>query len=314
MEKITKSDSCSSSNPIRRRFKHRITRMLLLHSTCTITAAAAAAAGDLVKLSKCTLPKQKLIGYSKQEPFLPRARRPEDKTRKKERRLTEVGDLYVTGEGEGRKCPPASPSSPTRNCCRHCSRQAGDKKKKSYGRGKETRKFPVNNAYRISRSSSSDCNDELGLYSSSEEEDDDDDDESGTLFSPRILSSDSSDFYCSNRKKKTTKTTKTTKKKRKSIKLASFSTASMKEKVEAEWSAGFAVVKNSSDPYMDFLSSMAEMILELQVSCVSDMEKLLDSYLDLNSTLLHPLILEAFVDVWEALSLDDRFDSISLCS
>ncbi|CAL4955892.1 unnamed protein product [Urochloa decumbens] len=64
--------------------------------------------------------------------------------------------------------------------------------------------------------------------------------------------------------------------------------------------AGMAVVKRSSNPYLDFRSSMVEMVVERRIGSVARMEELLRSYLSLNSPRHHPAILAAFEDVWEA--------------
>lgn len=64
--------------------------------------------------------------------------------------------------------------------------------------------------------------------------------------------------------------------------------------------AGMAVVKRSSNPYLDFRSSMMEMVLGRRIGSVGKMEELLGSYLSLNSPRHHPAILAAFEDVWEA--------------
>lgn len=64
--------------------------------------------------------------------------------------------------------------------------------------------------------------------------------------------------------------------------------------------AGMAVVKRSSNPYLDFRSSMVEMVVERRIGSVAKMEELLGSYLSLNSPRHHPAILAAFEDVWEA--------------
>ncbi|XP_039808193.1 transcription repressor OFP3-like [Panicum virgatum] len=61
---------------------------------------------------------------------------------------------------------------------------------------------------------------------------------------------------------------------------------------------GFAVVKRSRDPYADFRSSMVEMIVGRQLFGAQDMERLLRSYLSLNAPRHHPVILQAFSDIW----------------
>jgi uncharacterized protein (TIGR01568 family) len=71
-------------------------------------------------------------------------------------------------------------------------------------------------------------------------------------------------------------------------------------------SAGMAVVKRSSNPYLDFRSSMMEMVLGRRIGSVGKMEELLGSYLSLNSPRHHPAILAAFEDVWEAVFREDE--------
>ncbi|KAG6519329.1 hypothetical protein ZIOFF_022822 [Zingiber officinale] len=73
------------------------------------------------------------------------------------------------------------------------------------------------------------------------------------------------------------------------------------EKASGVMNRGVALVKNSSDPYADFRSSMVEMLAGREVSTVSDMEGLLRCYLSLNSPRHHAVIMEAFVDIWEAM-------------
>ena len=61
---------------------------------------------------------------------------------------------------------------------------------------------------------------------------------------------------------------------------------------------GLAVVKRSRDPYGDFRESMVEMIMGRQVFGAAELERLLRSYLLLNAPRFHPVILQAFSDVW----------------
>ena len=63
----------------------------------------------------------------------------------------------------------------------------------------------------------------------------------------------------------------------------------------------FAVVKRSENPYADFRSSMAEMIIENEMYEEEDLEQLLHCFLLLNSRPHHPAIVRAFSDVWAAL-------------
>ncbi|KAG8045782.1 hypothetical protein GUJ93_ZPchr0008g13218 [Zizania palustris] len=64
---------------------------------------------------------------------------------------------------------------------------------------------------------------------------------------------------------------------------------------------GFAVVKRSRDPYADFRSSMVEMIVGRQLFGAAELERLLRSYLSLNVPRHHPVILQAFSDIWVVL-------------
>ncbi|CAL4910902.1 unnamed protein product [Urochloa decumbens] len=64
---------------------------------------------------------------------------------------------------------------------------------------------------------------------------------------------------------------------------------------------GLAVVKRSRDPYGDFRESMVEMIVGRQVFGAAELERLLASYLSLNAQRFHPVILQAFSDIWVVL-------------
>ncbi|CAD5175130.1 unnamed protein product [Musa acuminata subsp. malaccensis] len=166
----------------------------------------------------------------------------------------------------------------------------------------------------VSPSSSLDSENDHDLFSSDEEEKDED--ESGTLFSSKSFSTESSEFYHSSRKKKKKK--KNTRRKsmkstrrppRRRVKhsqepqpLVSISSSEKETKPEAAaYIAGFPVVKRSTDPYGDFRSSMAEMIVERGMSRARDLERLLHAYLHLNSPRHYQAILEAFSDVCEAI-------------
>ncbi|XP_072960915.1 uncharacterized protein [Typha angustifolia] len=229
---------------------------------------------------------------------------------KKERRIRENGGFYVNGEGEGRTCPPSSPSM-------HSSYY---EKKKNNNKKKKSKKL-LTNAYGFSSSSSLESDDGYGFFSSEEEVVKG---EKETFFSSRSFSSDSSEFYqrpLSNSSKKSSskrKQCKHSKKKKKSNssrrlpprRLASscdgckvregfrplVSTVAAKETKK-----GFAVVKRSSDPYNDFRTSMVEMIVERQIFGAKDLERLLHSYYSLNSPHHHPVILQAFSDIWVVL-------------
>jgi uncharacterized protein (TIGR01568 family) len=70
---------------------------------------------------------------------------------------------------------------------------------------------------------------------------------------------------------------------------------------EEELRKGLAVVRRSRDPYGDFRESMVEMIVERQVFGTAELEQLLHTYLSLNPARLHPVILQAFSDIWVVL-------------
>ncbi|XP_039143909.1 uncharacterized protein LOC120281026 [Dioscorea cayenensis subsp. rotundata] len=119
--------------------------------------------------------------------------------------------------------------------------------------------------------------------------------ESETLLSSKSFSSDSSEFY---------QRSSSIANKKKNIYKHKISSSFYRQKVRKERleENGFAVVKRSEDPYGDFKSSMVEMIVEKQIMfSEKELEKLLKSYLSLNSYHHHPVILRAFSDIWEAL-------------
>ncbi|GLJ15917.1 hypothetical protein SUGI_0263000 [Cryptomeria japonica] len=62
-----------------------------------------------------------------------------------------------------------------------------------------------------------------------------------------------------------------------------------------DWrSNSFAVVKSSSDPQRDFIESMVEMIIEKNIHCYGDLQRLLECYLSLNPSENHDMIVKAF--------------------
>ncbi|KAL2899388.1 Transcription repressor OFP1 [Bienertia sinuspersici] len=63
-------------------------------------------------------------------------------------------------------------------------------------------------------------------------------------------------------------------------------------------SDSFAIVKSSIDPHRDFKDSMVEMILENNLRGFKDLENLLACYLSLNCKEYHPLIVNAFEQIW----------------
>ncbi|XP_051150952.1 transcription repressor OFP4-like [Andrographis paniculata] len=68
----------------------------------------------------------------------------------------------------------------------------------------------------------------------------------------------------------------------------------------------FVVVKRSDDPYKDFKKSMLDMIIERRMFDPKDLEQLLMSFLSLNSTQYHRVILQAFAEI-----LNEAFSSSS---
>ncbi|XP_058211425.1 transcription repressor OFP8-like [Rhododendron vialii] len=59
--------------------------------------------------------------------------------------------------------------------------------------------------------------------------------------------------------------------------------------------------KQSSDPYVDFTTSMVEMIVEKQIFGARDLEDLLETFLSVNSHHHHRVIVEVFTEICDAL-------------
>nr|CAD1843351.1 unnamed protein product [Ananas comosus var. bracteatus] len=258
------------------------------------------------------------------------------KNTKVERRVRENGGFYETGGvAEGRTCPPVSPSSPSksfsasRNYCYYnhhrCFNEAKLEdltKKKTNKKTKKKKKLLLTNSYGFTSSSSIESDDGYAFFSSEEEEGEAGkrEEETETFFSSKSFSSDSSEFYRRPlpKHRSNTNTKEKEKKRRGRQRIRSRSVGSscnscnVKEgfrplvsvaaaSKEAKKKKGFAVVKRSSDPYADFRTSMVEMIVERQIFAADDLERLLQSYLSLNSPRHHPVILQAFSDIWVAL-------------
>ncbi|XP_010915802.1 uncharacterized protein [Elaeis guineensis] len=241
------------------------------------------------------------------------------KNKKKERRVRETGGFYVTGEGEGRMCPPASPSSPSKSSyyyyCFNEVEKDDQKKVERNKKKKKKKKKLLSHSYGISSSSSVNTDDGFEFFTS-EDQGEGKEEETETFFSSRSFSSDSSEFYqrpMPNAKKKNNKKASRCPPRRRSknhdnrnahegFRPLVYSIASRKKVKELEEEKrGFAVVKRSSDPYGDFRSSMVEMIIGRQIFEAEDLERLLHSYLSLNSPHHHPIILQAFSDIWVVL-------------
>ncbi|XP_022774144.1 transcription repressor OFP7-like [Durio zibethinus] len=215
--------------------------------------------------------------------------------------------IYNTSENDDDLFPPPPPPNT-------------EKKKRRYKKKRTTQKI------RISTSSA-----DSGLFSSESFDDDDiNDEETETLVSSsRSLSADSSSEFKANsetkletmptRHKKNKKKKKVKKAKRYAVKernvmvrlsssesesparLSSFLQRMIPCTVDGKVRESFAVVKKSEDPYEDFKKSMMEMILQKQMFEDKDLEQLLHCFLSLNSRHHHGIIVQAFVEIWEAL-------------
>lgn len=72
-----------------------------------------------------------------------------------------------------------------------------------------------------------------------------------------------------------------------------------------------AVEKDSDDPHEDFRNSMLQMILEKEIYSETDLQELLECFLQLNAACHHHIIVQAFVEICEEtfpkkLNGDDR--------
>ncbi|XP_040384569.1 uncharacterized protein LOC102721222 [Oryza brachyantha] len=142
--------------------------------------------------------------------------------------------------------------------------------------------------------------------------------------SSRSFSSDSSEFYTKKKTKPKKKSPssihsakpppppppppRTTRQRRKRRAASSCDTCGVRDgfrpvvsAAEEQVRRGFAVVKRSRDPYADFRSSMVEMVFGRQLFGAAELERLLRSYLSLNAPRHHPVILQAFSDIWVVL-------------
>ncbi|XP_077234432.1 transcription repressor OFP6-like [Tasmannia lanceolata] len=72
------------------------------------------------------------------------------------------------------------------------------------------------------------------------------------------------------------------------------------ESKNSNWKIGgsIAVVKDSTDPYLDFRQSMIQMILEKEIYAREDLRELLDCFISLNSPCHHDIIVCAFMEIW----------------
>ncbi|KAG0498216.1 hypothetical protein HPP92_002907 [Vanilla planifolia] len=214
--------------------------------------------------------------------------------KRKDGGVKEKTKLFDAGEGQGRTCPPSSPSFHMYSHCFKVEETSTTKKKKKK-KEKAKKKQRIRSRYELSITSSSD-EDGSGFFSS---------DEAETIFCSRSFSSDSSEFYrrpSPKTKSKNNTKEKKKKKKQKKPKFCSQPQASVPfSETEQRYGDGFAVLKRSTDPYRDFRNSMVEMIVERQIFGACELERLLHCYLSLNSPENHSAILRSFADVSQVL-------------
>lgn len=192
-------------------------------------------------------------------------------------------------------CPPASPIFPLNPFYDDLSFKEKKKSCRSVkSRSKKKNTICKKEQMSVFRSSSQDSTYFRGSYhwfSSDDEEKRGDD--SDTFFSSRSLSSDSSGSLSQpSRGKKLS-----SRRRRAKVKSSQVGVSPLDGKVKDS----FAVVKSSSDPYNDFRTSMVEMIVEKQIFAAKDLEQLLQCFLSLNSYHHHRIIVEVFMEIWEAL-------------
>ncbi|CAK7334988.1 unnamed protein product [Dovyalis caffra] len=206
---------------------------------------------------------------------------------------------FISARANGHSsCPPASPIFPLNPFYKELGFK---EKKKGCGSGKNRSKSKkkniTNKKDQTSLFSSSSIDSAYfggSYYWFSSEDEGKREDESDNLFSSRSLSSESSGSlrHPSSRRKKYT-----SRRRRAKVKSSQVGVLPLDGKVKDS----FAVVKSSSDPYNDFRKSMVEMIVEKQIFAAKDLEQLLQCFLSLNSYHHHKIIVEVFMEIWEAL-------------
>lgn len=242
----------------------------------------------------------------------------EEEECKKKKKSSTAGSYHSS-----KKSSPVSPSSPATRFY-YSNQETRRKKIVGKPRKKEIKKLQ-SNPYGFSTSSSAHSDMEPGLFSSEGEEE-----ETQTLYSSKSFSSDSSEVYhCTNKpktshaqpRKAVEESPKRNAKRDIEVNKHPVSVSSKERKVSDTGDSssftgissgtgtgtggGRAVVKRSCNPYMDFRSSMVEMIVEQKVISAKEMERLLQSYLALNATHHHPVIVRAFEDICEAIFSDE---------
>ncbi|KAJ4957588.1 hypothetical protein NE237_024699 [Protea cynaroides] len=198
-------------------------------------------------------------------------------------KVTELSQCFGFHDTKGRTCPPASPDD-----LEEFEQKEGRRKEK-----KTTKKAKKKKAQkRISKKErlhfdSSSGETESAWFSSG--------DETETFFSSKSFSSDSSEIYRRNERISRRKATEV-RRRRKNSEMGCSPYDS-----EVKVHESIAVVKRSNDPYNDFRESMVEMIVEKQIFAAEDLEQLLKSFISLNSSYYHRIIVEVFCEIWDTL-------------
>ena len=210
-----------------------------------------------------------------------------------------INPSIISRKNLSHRYPPASPIFPMNPFYKELGFQEKTKGRCSSIRNRSKKKKNITNkkdqmSLLSSSSQDSACFGGRYYWFSSEDENKREDDESDTLFSSRSLSSDSSGSlrHPSSRRRKYTS-------RRRRAKVKSSQVGGLP--LDGNVKDSFAVVKSSSDPYNDFRKSMVEMIVEKQIFAAKDLEQLLQCYLSLNSYHHHGIIVEVFMEIWEAL-------------
>ncbi|XP_043700028.1 transcription repressor OFP8-like [Telopea speciosissima] len=195
--------------------------------------------------------------------------------------LMEQSPCFGFDDAKGRTCPPASPISPLNSYYKLEEFESKRGKIKSKETKQKKNQRSMNNKSRFHFDSSLGESDS-GWFSTEESGD-----ETETFLSSKSLSSDSSEIY-------RRKAAEVRRRRNSEMSHDPFdSGGKLQERI--------AVVKRSSDPYNDFRTSMAEMIVEKELFVEEDLEKLLQGFLSLNSSHYHKVIIEVFKELWDTL-------------
>ncbi|KAL6984805.1 hypothetical protein U1Q18_018185 [Sarracenia purpurea var. burkii] len=194
---------------------------------------------------------------------------------------------------DGRKCPPSSPISPLNTL--HELEKAESKQKEK----KKSRKKTNRTATQLRKIGSFESVDNYYDWFSSNDEGSSEDDDETNLSSLKSLSSDSSDSF--RRNKGGRRPRRRTSRRRRREDERKESETSPKLPLQGKVKDSFAIAKRSTNPYHDFRTSMVEMIVEREIFGAGDLENLLQTFLWLNSSHHHKVIIEVYTEIWEAL-------------